>query len=115
VFLPARKWINKQSNRLVRGEGRRGRGGGRREAGHNAPIVAPPLHKRAPEVQPRNSSESSVKIGTIQRRLAWPLRKDDTQKSRMYHFLPFHFLFLIFRKLDFDFPKVRFGFSKTGI
>ena len=26
---------------------------------------------------------SSVKIGTIQRRLAWPLRKDDTQKSRM--------------------------------
>ena len=22
---------------------------------------------------------SSVKIGTIQRRLAWPLRKDDTQ------------------------------------
>jgi hypothetical protein len=26
---------------------------------------------------------SSVKIGTIQRILAWPLRKDDTQKSRM--------------------------------
>src|SRR5690348_14037552 len=26
------------------------------------------------------------KIGTIQRRLAWPLRKDDTHKSRMYHF-----------------------------
>jgi hypothetical protein len=26
---------------------------------------------------------SSVKIGTIQRRLVWPLRKDDTQKSRM--------------------------------
>ena len=24
---------------------------------------------------------SSVKIGTIQRRLAWPLRKDDTLKS----------------------------------
>ena len=34
-----------------------------------------------------NASASSVKIGTIQRRLAWPLRKDDTQKSRMYHFL----------------------------
>jgi hypothetical protein len=29
--------------------------------------------------------ESSVKIGTIQRRLAWPLRKDDTHKSRKYH------------------------------
>ena len=28
--------------------------------------------------------ESSVKIGTIQRRLAWPLRKDDTHKSRKY-------------------------------
>lgn len=26
------------------------------------------------------------KIGTIQRRLAWPLRKDDTHKSRTYHF-----------------------------
>ena len=26
-----------------------------------------------------------TKIGTIQRRLAWPLRKDDTHKSRMYH------------------------------
>ena len=26
--------------------------------------------------------ESSVKIGTIQRILAWPLRKDDTHKSR---------------------------------
>ena len=25
---------------------------------------------------------SSVKIGTIQRKLAWPLRKDDTHKSR---------------------------------
>ena len=28
--------------------------------------------------------ESSVKIGMIQRRLAWPLRKDDTLKSRSY-------------------------------
>ncbi|KAG0581193.1 hypothetical protein KC19_4G231200 [Ceratodon purpureus] len=27
-------------------------------------------------------SETSDKIGTIQRRLAWPLRKDDTHKSR---------------------------------
>ena len=27
---------------------------------------------------------SSATIGTIQRRLAWPLRKDDTYKSRMY-------------------------------
>ena len=26
---------------------------------------------------------SSVKFGTIQRRLAWPLRKDDTHKSRL--------------------------------
>ena len=29
---------------------------------------------------------ASEKIGTIQRRLAWPLRKDDTHTSRMYHF-----------------------------
>ena len=26
---------------------------------------------------------SPVNIGTIQRRLAWPLRKDDTHKSRI--------------------------------
>ena len=25
---------------------------------------------------------SSVRIGTLQRKLAWPLRKDDTHKSR---------------------------------
>ena len=37
----------------------------------------------------------SVKIGTIQRRLAWPLRKDDTLKSRSvfnFFFIPLHFL-----------------------
>ena len=33
----------------------------------------------------RGHTRSSAKIGTIQRRLAWPLRKDDTHKSRMYH------------------------------
>ena len=32
---------------------------------------------------------ASVKLGTIQRRLAWPLRKDDTHISRGYHFLRF--------------------------
>ena len=37
------------------------------------------------QLEPRK--RSSAKIGTIQRRLAWPLRKDDTHKSRMYHFL----------------------------
>jgi hypothetical protein len=35
------------------------------------------------------------KIGTIQRRLAWPLRKDDTHKSRTYHFF-FAVLFFFF-------------------
>ena len=29
---------------------------------------------------------SSVKLGTIQRRLAWPLRKDDTHKSRSVNY-----------------------------
>ena len=33
-------------------------------------------------VSPDALRGSSVKIGTIQRRLAWPLRKDDTHKSR---------------------------------
>ena len=31
--------------------------------------------------------QASVKIGTIQRRLAWYLRKDDTLKSRWYRSL----------------------------
>ena len=39
-----------------------------------------------------SSRGSSVKIGTIQRRLAWPLRKDDTHKSRSVN----NFLFLLF-------------------
>ena len=36
-------------------------------------------------IRNRGHTRSSAKIGTIQRRLAWPLRKDDTHKSRMYH------------------------------
>ena len=31
--------------------------------------------------------ESSVNIGTIQRGIAWPLRKDDTHKSRSVNML----------------------------
>ena len=38
----------------------------------------------------RIPSGSSVKIGTIQRRLAWPLRKDDTHKSRRDSVHDFH-------------------------
>eukprot|EP00877_Chromochloris_zofingiensis_P004510 jgi/Chrzof1/1405/Cz10g06180.t1 len=42
-------------------------------------------------------SGTSVKIGTIQRRLAWPLRKDDTHKSRngskIFAFCSLAFLF----------------------
>ena len=45
-------------------------------AGHGAP-------KKPKAHSPMDSLRgSSVKIGTIQRRLAWPLRKDDTHKSR---------------------------------
>ncbi|ESW11835.1 hypothetical protein PHAVU_008G062500, partial [Phaseolus vulgaris] len=46
-------------------------------------------------------SGTSDKIGTIQRRLAWPLRKDDTHKSRngpnffYFFFLTFTLLFFI--------------------
>ena len=40
---------------------------------------------------------SSVKMGTIQRRLAWPLRKDDTHKSRsVTNFLPEALVFVFF-------------------
>ncbi|KAB2063783.1 hypothetical protein ES319_A10G241100v1 [Gossypium barbadense] len=37
------------------------------------------MQKKAYVVVPSGTSD---KIGTIQRRLAWPLRKDDTHKSR---------------------------------
>ena len=40
-------------------------------------------HRQPPRILTSDSLRgSSVKIGTIQRRLAWPLRKDDTHKSR---------------------------------
>ena len=51
------------------------------------------IHTRGESRRLRNAISSSGvkavsydKIGTIQRRLAWPLRKDDTHKSRTYHF-----------------------------
>ena len=31
------------------------------------------------------SGSTYIKIGTIQRRLAWPLRKDDTQNREAFH------------------------------
>ena len=39
-----------------------------------------------------------TKIGTIQRRLAWPLRKDDTQIREAFQifFGPLHTMFVIF-------------------
>ena len=43
-------------------------------------------------------SGTSDKIGTIQRRLAWPLRKDDTHKSRNgpnFFFLCFLCIFVL--------------------
>ena len=43
-------------------------------------------HQRAMKTKLANELDSlrgsSVKIGTIQRRLAWPLRKDDTHTNR---------------------------------
>ena len=40
------------------------------------------LEKQYPDALVDSLRGSSDKIGTIQRRLAWPLRKDDTHKSR---------------------------------
>ena len=48
-------------------------------------LVAPFLPRvSSPWVRP----VAFVKLGTIQRRLAWPLRKDDTHKSRSITFFP---------------------------
>ena len=55
---------------------------------------------------------SSVKIGTIQRRLAWPLRKDDTHKSRSVTNFFFNVLAKI-SKLNFEkYFKPLFDFEK---
>ena len=51
----------------------------------NDPSARHPSHRGAREERLSKTDSlrgSSVKIGTIQRRLAWPLRKDDTHKSR---------------------------------
>ena len=36
------------------------------------------------------SGSTYIKIGTIQRRLAWPLRKDDTQIREAFQILYYH-------------------------
>jgi hypothetical protein len=42
---------------------------------------------------------TTVKIGTIQRRLAWPLRKDDTLNREVSHFFfPFIQIFFFSKK-----------------
>ena len=43
---------------------------------------------------------SSVKIGTIQRILAWPLRKDDTHKSRSVNMYMYVFVDMIIVEFD---------------
>ena len=55
------------------------------------PMYLAPVHLAGSQAQHMLDPlrRSSVKIGTIQRRLAWPLRKDDTHKSRsVTNFLP---------------------------
>ena len=47
---------------------------------------------------------SSVKIGTIQRRLAWPLRKDDTQNREAFHIFKTTFSLFIRSK-----TKLKYG------
>ena len=41
------------------------------------------------------SDSTYIKIGTIQRRLAWPLRKDDTQIREAFQILVYFFKFFI--------------------
>ena len=50
-----------------------------------------------------------TKIGTIQRRLAWPLRKDDTQKREAFHIFrpaPAQRSKLIHQNISFLFPSL---------
>ena len=52
-------------------------------------MLTSPVNMEVLRMRSEPRKRSSAKIGTIQRRLAWPLRKDDTHKSRMYHFILF--------------------------
>ena len=57
------------------------------------------------------SRSTYTKIGTIQRRLAWPLRKDDTQIREAFHiFFVFDTYISIFDK----FKKNSFNISKNS-
>ena len=47
----------------------------------------------------RSTCTTYTKIGTIQRRLAWPLRKDDTQIREAFHIFS-HFSSLFFRYIQ---------------
>ena len=64
--------------RLGTGEGKRAN----TSAGSRAKYYIMAYQVSSPPPPPDSLRGSSVKIGTIRRRLAWPLRKDDTHKSR---------------------------------
>ena len=61
-------------------------------------------------------SMTSIKIGTIQRRLAWPLRKDDTHKSRkvrcLHSWTSYRNCVLLLIHFD-DFPRSSFSFCSS--
>ena len=57
------------------------------------PPLFPAWLNTCPDVSVGFPLGSSVKIGTTQKRLAWPLRKDDTHKSRSVHLSVLVFLF----------------------
>ena len=50
-----------------------------------------------------------TKIGTIQRRLAWPLRKDDTQNREAFHIFCPHYIDLSFCKIIFAISPLDFA------
>ena len=62
-------------------------------------------------LQPEPRKRSSAKIGTIQRRLAWPLRKDDTHKSRMYHFCILDGITILYPRGNFAGFKIPWSYS----
>ena len=56
-----------------------------------------------------------TKIGTIQRRLAWPLRKDDTQIREAFHIFPTPLTFMFLFFVLFVFVLFFFLFSGRAI
>ena len=79
--------------------------GRRTDRGRGGPAIAPALARLRVNSDLWGCTcfgSTYTKIGTIQRRLAWPLRKDDTQNREAFHIFWLHYLYLSIDAIWFD-------------